>query len=802
MSLTTPASINYRRNAVWVLGILISAELALMSLTLVFRDQVNALAPQAAGLRLMTNVVALLISGVSLWLNYRRHTSTAVCLALAGATGIAAAVIVGSKGVGVVVLGALIVAWTLIFLLTVPLGLALWAIALTTLFAVVGFAYDLWGPTRPAADVSVLLPIIGGALLLFSGVFASQFRWFPLGVKLTLLGAFIAVTPMVILGYLYDQSLRGALTLRTYEALNGGAAQVAATLDAFIDAQLKNVNVEARLPVLGDFLSLPAAERLTSPLYPEVQRTLRTLSLRPHVSSYALLDLSGLNVADTAARSLDPNEAEMDYFKQALDLQEAYVSYAQLSKATGQLSLFFSAPVVNAERRTVGVLRVRFNAQALQSIVADANGLLGAGSFAALVDDYGLFLGHGEQAFLVNHAFQPLTPERFATLQANGHLPPRGAAADYVIDLPTLAAAWQAIDTQSYFFAEFHDANDSLDAAAVYRMTTRPWVVIMVQPLDAFLGTVEAQTQLAVSFGGLIAVVSVALAIVVAQTFAAPINQLATAARQLATGNLQTRVAVNSADEIGALTTAFNTMADELQATLTNLETRIDDRTRALATSAAISRRLSTLLREDELLRELVIRVQADFNYYYVQIYLLDEANALLRLAYGSGAVGPLLMSRGHSLPLGRGLVGRAAETNAPVVVPDVTREAQWLPNPLLPLTRAEAAVPISLGERVMGVLDVQHSQAAGLQTSDADVLRTIANQAAIALRNARTYAATQRDAERKLLISTIGERVRASVTAEEALQVAARELAYALQVEQVVAQLRPNSRAADDHRE
>jgi putative methionine-R-sulfoxide reductase with GAF domain len=290
---------------------------------------------------------------------------------------------------------------------------------------------------------------------------------------------------------------------------------------------------------------------------------------------------------------------------------------------------------------------------------------------------------------------------------------------------------------------------------------------------------------------GIIALaVGVTAAYFLARRILTPLEELTVAAQKIGRGNLQHRVPVTGSDEFGALGLVFNQMTAQLGELIGSLEKVVADRTRALTTSFRVSRRLSTILDQEQLVAEVVEQIRSAFDYYHVHIYLFDESQQRLIMAGGTGEAGRAMLAAGHQLKRGQGLVGRAANRGQTILVSNVAQDPRWLPNPLLPATRSEAAVPITLGNRVLGVLDVQHDRISGLSESDAELLQSIANQVAIALQNASLYEEAQRAARREALVNAINQKIQQAGTVEGVLQVAAQELGQALTASRTSLQL------------
>jgi GAF domain-containing protein len=184
---------------------------------------------------------------------------------------------------------------------------------------------------------------------------------------------------------------------------------------------------------------------------------------------------------------------------------------------------------------------------------------------------------------------------------------------------------------------------------------------------------------------------------------------------------------------------------DEVLRDREQLESRVSERTRELALAADIGRSVSQLRNLDTLLPNAVELIRAQFNLYYAQIYLVDASGRILTLRAGTGGVGAELLRRGHRLAVGPGSInGMAAGELKAILVEDTASNSVFRPNPLLPETRAELAVPLLVGERVVGVLDLQSRHPGDLSAENMSVFETLAGQLAIALDNTALFVQTE----------------------------------------------------------
>ncbi len=271
------------------------------------------------------------------------------------------------------------------------------------------------------------------------------------------------------------------------------------------------------------------------------------------------------------------------------------------------------------------------------------------------------------------------------------------------------------------------------------------WMIVIHQEQSEALSPVTSIIQL-----GIATLVISLLIIIIASAYATnllilPLRQLAQAAQRVSAGHLDVTVPAHSRDELGTLGQAFNEMTTRLQQSYTDLEQQVAARTAQLQASADVARAVTSVLEPSQLLRQMINLITDRFGFYYAAVFTLDEMGEFAVLREATGQAGQTLKERGHKLQVdGQSMVGAAINKRQARIALDVGQEAVRFDNPLLPHTRSEIALPLVVGDRVIGALDVQSTQAAAFDQASAAVLQSMADQVAVALENARLFQQAQ----------------------------------------------------------
>jgi len=173
-------------------------------------------------------------------------------------------------------------------------------------------------------------------------------------------------------------------------------------------------------------------------------------------------------------------------------------------------------------------------------------------------------------------------------------------------------------------------------------------------------------------------------------------------------------------------------------------------RAQELQTVAQVSTAASTILDPEELLQSVVDLTKSSFGLYHVQVYMLRDKEYLLEVVAGSGEIGRQIAAQHQVVPIGsNATAARTARERQVGIVGDVQNEPDFVPNSLLPDVRSEMALPMIIGDRLMGVFNVQASTTNRFAREDARIYTTLASQIAVALQNAESYAEQAATVER-----------------------------------------------------
>jgi signal transduction histidine kinase/HAMP domain-containing protein len=555
------------------------------------------------------------------------------------------------------------------------------------------------------------------------------------GLGRTLLTAFLllAIVPMIAITWYATQRERHDIEREVTAKLSSVSAMMKTQVHQWVEYRSRDLALLAALPTIQESVTVLVAADInhSDEATADVDAALNTLQAQLHILAQdpafhrlAVLDNAGQVLMSTDARDSSLPRTITPNYEQSVCLQSITLDYTQ---APGLIvSQYITAPGNDGE--ILGTLIGWLNPCALTTRMQVASELETIGEIY-LVDSNGMALLQGKKVTSpgIQTALSGKNTEGLNTNYANA---PVIGVYHWMPELGLVLVAEQA---QEEAFAPA----DSVTAAVV----------------GATLG---------------VALGTAVIAAVVTRQITRPIVQLTESALSIAEGDMEQRVPVKSRDEIGILAYVFNRMVAELKALYDDLEEKVAQRTALLqkanyqiqrraiqlAATVEVSQAATSILEPDLLSREIVQLVHDSFSYYYVGIYLLDDGGkrAVLKEATGGSTemasvkAKPVLIDHGAGQSVGA--VGQAATTGEPRIARyDIAHTQEMFFSPYI---RAEAALPLKMGDQMIGVLDILSTEEGDFNEDDISVLQNVANQITIALENARSYV-TEREAAKRL---------------------------------------------------
>lgn len=494
----------------------------------------------------------------------------------------------------------------------------------------------------------------------------------------------------------------------------------------------------AHQPPDGTSLLRERNQNLTDLTYETYQMVLRN----PAIEGVSIYGRNGAEIV-RAERFQDENLVRMArtpemgnvertlYFEDLLGLGPNELRYSAIEiTPSGQPVLYITTPVFIATEQAGGL-----------TITVDASAFLQYVTQSAESSSKRIVLLDSDGRYMADSADQgnPADPE-YAGPLFNLNSRPDDPQVDAGFAEPISGLVQNNIVVSSFAFEPF---NFPIDGT--------PWTLVILESTATAFQNVR-------NFGGALALTTfiisglVILSLwIMSRYLIRPLNEAAEVADQIARGDLSARITIEGENEIGRLSRSINSMTTRLLANLAQVEERFTERTRDLEVAAEIANIAVGMDNAELLLQRAVDLIRERFSFYHVQAFMVDDRRKNANLVASTGEPGKKLLDLQWSLPVGSGsVIGQVTDGGDTVIALD-TKDAVVVhrPNPHLPDTRSEMALPMRYGNTVIGALDIQSTYSNAFSDEDVRIFEVLANQLAIAVSNTRQLEETNRQMTR-----------------------------------------------------
>lgn len=238
--------------------------------------------------------------------------------------------------------------------------------------------------------------------------------------------------------------------------------------------------------------------------------------------------------------------------------------------------LHFTAPSYGSNNQLIGIVDGRVPLDEIHRLVAmDAN-RSGRGSYGVIVDAHGIRISIPDFPQLLFHPAAPLdstvaqemiSARRFGSNTAT--LVQQSSAMPEVIEGIDLLKRHAA--ERRFFTGTLNSGEEG--ESVMRRLRSVDWYYIHRVPIEQFYSVVRDQTNYAFLVTAIAAFIAIAVTLwFVQNTLRRPLLQLVETASAIAGGDLSKRLHMQRRDEVGVLAHSFNTMADGLEARITEAQ--------------------------------------------------------------------------------------------------------------------------------------------------------------------------------------------------------------------------------------
>ncbi|HEX3049876.1 MAG TPA: GAF domain-containing protein, partial [Aggregatilineaceae bacterium] len=524
-----------------------------------------------------------------------------------------------------------------------------------------------------------------------------------LRTRIALILIALAVIPLLLVGGLLTWRIYTVQENQSIDLERAVAQRVSSVTDEFIRGRNEELTLVGQVHGLGSMSQTEQSQTLAN-----------LLSQTDVYTRLILIDAQGNILAyQSQYEIVGPNQVmtNTDPVQVPLTTGETYYSPVRIETQTREPVMTIGLPFIDPRTGQVShVLVADFRLVAIWNLVA------------------GMELENNEQVYIVDDSGRVVA-----------HQNPSVTLSGTYFTVPSENGSHEGLD-----------GSDVILATASFEVGQQRFTVVAERPVSDAM-QLARDTLIIIGVALLIAVlVTIASALGAVNWIIRPIQHLVETARAVRQGDLSRRAEVVRRDEIGVLAEAFNDMTGQLQQSLEEMEGRVQERTLDVFLTLEVGNLTTELYQREDLLPRVTDFIRERFNLYYVQVYLLDDIRQYAVLAAGTGEVGRQLLALHHRIDLKlTSIVGSAIKNEQSILVSDTEASGIHLPNPLLPLTRSELAIPLRAGGEILGVVDLQAEKPGTFNADNMPVFEAMASQLAGALNAARAYQETRSAVER-----------------------------------------------------